>query len=38
VTSVGEKKEKANLIQPPLLVFFSPSKERIAAIEKQKGI
>jgi len=26
VTSVGEKEEKANTIQPPLLVFFSPSK------------
>jgi len=25
VTSVGEKEEKANTIQPPLLVFFSPS-------------
>jgi len=23
--SVGEKEEKANTIQPPLLVFFSPS-------------
>jgi len=26
VTSVREKEEKANTIQPPLLVFFSPSK------------
>jgi len=26
VTSVGEKEEKANTIQPPLLVFFSPSQ------------
>jgi len=26
VTSVGEKEEKENTIQPPLLVFFSPSK------------
>jgi len=25
VTSVGEEEEKANTIQPPLLVFFSPS-------------
>jgi len=25
VTSVGENEEKANTIQPPLLVFFSPS-------------
>ena len=26
MTSVGEKEEKANTIQPPLLVFFSPSE------------
>jgi len=26
VTSVGEKEEKTNTIQPPLLVFFSPSQ------------
>jgi len=26
VTSVGENEEKANTIQSPLLVFFSPSK------------
>jgi len=25
VTLVGEKEEKANTIQPPLLVFFSSS-------------
>jgi len=25
MTSVGEKEEKANTIQPPLLVFFSRS-------------
>jgi len=25
MTSVGENEEKANTIQPPLLVFFSPS-------------
>jgi len=25
VTSVGENEEKVNTIQPPLLVFFSPS-------------
>jgi len=25
VTLVGENEEKANTIQPPLLVFFSPS-------------
>jgi len=30
VTSVGENEEKANTIQPPLLVFFSPSSLMLA--------
>jgi len=33
VTSIGEKEEKANTIQPPLLVFFSPSSCTQAYIE-----
>jgi len=43
VTLIGEKEEKANTIQPPLLVFFSPSKsrgererEREITLEKRK--
>jgi len=32
VTSVGEIEEKANTIQPPLLVFFSPSKHVLKAM------
>jgi len=34
VTSVGENEEKANTIQPPLLVFFSPSKQTYIKMKK----
>jgi len=31
VTSVGENEEKVNTVQPPLLVFFSPSSPIVIA-------
>ena len=39
MTSVGEKEEKANTIQPPFLCFFSPSEEfeNIAGDPSLKG-
>jgi len=33
MTSVGENEEKANTIQPPLLVFFSPSEDYQHAVK-----
>ena len=38
MTSVGENQEKSNTIQPPLLVFFSPSIAIVEAVVPEVGI